>query len=67
MNNDNDHRDADRYGRGRSRPKPGTGAYTSSRTCKQGDDPGKDEVTGIDRSDSPQQKPYGSGYYPHAK
>jgi hypothetical protein len=67
MSKDNDHRDSDRYGRGRANPKGGTGAYTESSRFKSGDDIGKDRCGKTDRSDSPRQKPYGSMHYPHTK
>jgi hypothetical protein len=67
---DNDlHKDADTWGRGRTDGnRDGAGAYTQSdkealAQLKRGKLPGEGGGK-IDRSDTPNKKPYGSGHYP---
>jgi hypothetical protein len=62
------HRDADRWNRGRTGGnRKGVGAYTEVTRYKSGDDIGADRPSKIDRSDSPSKPSYGSGHYPSTK
>jgi hypothetical protein len=67
MAKDDEHYDADRWGRGRAKPKGGTGAYTENTKFKSGDDIGADRCGNVDRSGTSNKKPYGSFHYPHTE
>ena len=67
-----DHKTTDRWSRGRTNAnRDGAGSYTESDAealarLKRGD-LASDNAKGVDRSEEPGKKPYGSLHYPHNK